>query len=230
MKQLTKFIITTMLLASALNAKAVILTLQPVTQTVKVGDKLNLDVLFDTEGRTTVGGVFSVNFDNNAFDFSSVNFDSSLPDDPFFRVFPTPPVSGNAFNLGFGNFPGIQGSGKVASLEFQAKKAGNYDFILNDPLTGHDPFSEGASYVNAQAQVDEVTTPTPPTPVPPTPTPTPPKPVPPTPVPPTPTPTPPTPVPPTPTPPSQVPLPATAWLLLSGIASFGLIARRKRSI
>jgi len=164
-----------------------------------VGDNLSLDVLFDTEGKTTVGGVFSVNFDSNAFDFSSINFDNSLKDDPFFRVFPEAPVNNNSFNLGFGTFDGLSGSGKAASIVFQAKQAGNFDFTLDDPLTGHDPFSEGASYVNAQAQVDDLTV------------------------------TPPTVNPPTVTPPSSVPLPAATWLLLSGIASLGLIIRRKRS-
>ena len=186
MKQRTKFVVATILLTSALNAKAVILSLAPTLQTVKVGDNLSLDVLFDTEGKTTVGGVFSVNFDSNAFDFSSINFDNSLKDDPFFRVFPEAPVSNNSFNLGFGTFDGLTGSGKAASIVFQAKQTGNFGFTLDNPLTGHDPFSEGASYVNAQAQVDDLTTP-------------------------------------------AVPLPTAAWLLLSGIASLGMITRRKRS-
>ena len=253
MKQLTKSAVATLLLASTISAEAVILSLAPTTQTVKVGDKLSLDILFDTEGKTTVGGAFSVNFDNNAFDFSSFNFDSSLPDDPFFRVFPSASFKGKAFNLGFGNFAGIEGTGKVGSIEFQTKKTGNFDFILDNPLLGHDPFSEGASYVNAKTQVDDLTvTPEPttpePTPVAPTtPEPTTPEPTPvapttpePTPVAPT-TPEPttpePTPVAPTtpeptpvvPTTPEPVPLPAAVWLFLSGITSLGLISRRKRS-
>jgi hypothetical protein len=203
MKHLTKSAVAALLLASTINAEAVILSLAPTTQTVKVGDKLSLDILFDTEGKSTVGGAFSVNFDNNAFDFSSFNFDSSLPDDPFFRVSPSASFNGKAFNLGFGNFAGIQGTGKVGSIEFQTKKTGNFDFILDNPLLGHDPFSEGASYVNAKTQVDDLTV------TPPAPEPTPPA--------------------PEPTPPNPVPLPAAAWLFLSGITSLGLISRRKRS-
>ncbi len=153
MKNLAKFVVISLLLFSAINAEAVIISLVPSSQNVLVGDQFSLDVLYDTEGLETLGGAFAINFDDTAFDFVSVEFDSNLPDDPFFRVFPTAPVNSNSFNLGFGNFAGIMGSGTAATLLFQSSQEGNFDFTLTDPLPGHDSFLEGASYVNAQVQV-----------------------------------------------------------------------------
>ncbi len=155
MKQLVKPIVTTLLLASVFNAKAVSISLTPTSPSVRVGENVSLDVMYDTEGDSTVGGSFSVNFDNSAFDFDSFSFDSALPDDPFFRVSPSA-VNNNSFNLGFGNFPGIENSGRVGTLLFQSRQEGNFDFTLAAPLVGHDSFNEGVSYIDARVQVAPV--------------------------------------------------------------------------
>jgi hypothetical protein len=156
MKQVTKYIITSLLLIVAVNAKAVVVSVSPSIQTISVNEQILLDVFYDTEGISTIGGVFSVNFDNNAFDFIGVEFDSNLSDDSAFRVFPTEAVNGNAFNLGFASFSGFDGAGKVATLTFLAQQEGLFDFILDNPLPGHDAFPEGASYIDAQVQVNAV--------------------------------------------------------------------------
>jgi len=156
MKTFTKFIITSLFLVLTVNAKAVVVSLSPSIQSASVNNQVLLDVFYDTDGLNTVGGAFSVNFDNQAFSFLTVEFDSSLPDDPFFRVFPTEAVNSSTFNLGFGDFAGIEGSGKVATLTFLAEQEGIFDFFLDTPLVGHDSFTEETSYINAQVQVNPV--------------------------------------------------------------------------
>ncbi len=157
MKKSAKIFTTSLLLVTALNAKAITLSFDPNATEVQVGDQLSLDILYDLEGEKTVGGAFSVNFDNTAFKFMSVDFSANLPDDPAFRVNPGS-VSSNAFNLGFGNFNGIEGSGTVATVTFKANKDGNFSFDLGAPLAGHDPFQGVTSinYNSAQIQVNAV--------------------------------------------------------------------------
>lgn len=158
MKQLIKFFITTLLLTSTISANAVIISLDPGSQEIQLGDQLSLDVLYDIEGEETAGGAFSVTFDNNAFDFLSANFDSTL--DEALRISPTS-VNSNSFDLGFGNVPTIQGSGKAITLTFQSKQEGLFDFTLgNSIVIGRNPFP-GVSYVNAQAQVENTVVPLP---------------------------------------------------------------------
>ncbi len=156
MKQVTTYIMTALLMIVAVNAKAVVISVSPSIQTVPVNSEVLLDVFYDTEGINTVGGVFSVNFDNNAFDFVNVEFDSNLSDDSAFRVFPTGAVNGNAFNLGFASFSGFDGAAKVGTLTFLAQQEGVFNFFLDNPLPGHDAFPEGASYIGAQVQVNAV--------------------------------------------------------------------------
>jgi len=156
MKQVTKYILTGLLLIAAVNAKAFVVSVSPSIQAVSVNSQVLLDVFYDTEGVETVGGVFSVNFNDNAFNFMTVEFDSSLPDDSSFRVFPTEAVDGGAFNLGFASFSGIEGAGKIATLTFLTEQEGLFDFFLGNPLPGHDSFAEGASYIDAQVQVNAV--------------------------------------------------------------------------
>lgn len=155
MKQLIKFFIATLLLTSVMSANAVIVSLDPGLQEIQVGDQLSLDVLYNTEGAATTGGAFSVTFDNNAFDFLSADFDSTLADDEALRISPNS-VNSNSFDLGFGTFSTIQGSGKAITLTFQAKQEGLFDFTLGDSIARRDPFPEDVSYVNAQAQVNAV--------------------------------------------------------------------------
>lgn len=155
MKQLIKLFTAALLLTSAISANAVIITLDPASQDIQEGDQLSLNVLYDTEGENTSGGAFSVSFDTNAFDFVSVEFDSTLQDDPGFRIFPTS-VNNNAFDLSFGSATGIQGSGNAITIKFQSKQEGLFDFTLGNSTEGRDAFLEGVSYVNAQAQVNAV--------------------------------------------------------------------------
>ncbi len=155
MKQLTKFIIMTLLLVSASYAQAVTVSLSPVSQTIQAGNLLNIDVFYDTQEASTVGGAFSVTFDDTAFGFVSAEFDTNLPDDPFFRESPTS-VTGDSFDLSFGKFPGINGSGRAILLVFEAKQeVGLFNFMLSNSIT-RDPFQEGVSYDNAQVQVNAV--------------------------------------------------------------------------
>ncbi len=164
MKQLVKPIVASLLMASAISAEAIIISLSPLSQSIRVGDQISLDVLYETEGVNTVGGNFSFNFDGTAFNFGSVEFDADLQDDDFFRVFPTAPFTGNAFNLGFGSspdldgsWPGFEGAGRVATLIFKSMREGTFDFTLDAPLQGlDDPFREGASYIGAQVEVAPV--------------------------------------------------------------------------
>lgn len=155
MKQLIKLFTAALLLTSAISAKAVIISLDPGSQEIQEGDQLSLDILYDTEGAATAGGVFSVTFDNNAFDFLTADFDSTLADDEALRISPTSVIS-NSFDLGFGNFSTIQGSGKAITLTFQSKQEGLFDFTLGNSTEGRDAFLESVSYVNAQAQVNAV--------------------------------------------------------------------------
>jgi len=157
MKHLTKSILTSLLLIATVNANATTISITPSNQEVLIGNQVLLNIFYDTEGIETTGGAFSVNFDNNAFKFTGIEFDGSLPDDPLFRVFPVAAnVNGSAFNLGFGSFSGINGTGKVATLTFMTEKEGLFDFFLAAPLPGDDSFAEGASYLNAQVQVNAV--------------------------------------------------------------------------
>ena len=144
MKKSTKIITISFLLATTINAKAITLSIDPDAVEAQVGDQLSLDILYDLEGEKTVGGTFSVNFDNNAFDFKSVKFSANLPDDPAFRVKPDS-VDSNSFNLGFGNFNEIEGKGTAATVTFMAKKEGSFSFDLGAPLAGHDPFQNVTS-------------------------------------------------------------------------------------
>ncbi len=155
MKQSAKIITTSLLLVTAINAKAITLSFDPDSTEVQVGDQLSLDILYDLVGEKTVGGAFSVKFDDNAFDFMSVEFAADLPDDPAFRVKPDA-VDSNAFNLGFGNFNEITGSGIAATVTFKANKEGNFSFDLGAPLAGGDPFQNVSSinYSSAQVQVN----------------------------------------------------------------------------
>jgi hypothetical protein len=160
MKQLLKFFITALLLTSAFSAKAVIVSLDPTSQEVQVGDQLSLDVLYEIQATDDVGGgAFSISFDDSAFDFVSVKFDSALPGK--IRVSPSDPVTRNVFVLGFGDASGLTGSGKAATLLFQAKQEGSFDFNLADPVADqqnftHDSFEGDTNYVNAQVQVNAV--------------------------------------------------------------------------
>ena len=123
MKQPAKIITTSLLLVTAINARAITLSFDPDATEAQVGDQISLDILYDLEGEKTVGGAFSVNFDSTAFKFMSVDFAAGLPDDPAFRVKPDL-VNSNAFNLGFGNFNEIEGSGTAATVTFKANKKG----------------------------------------------------------------------------------------------------------
>ncbi len=156
MKQVTKYIIISLLLIVAVNVKATIVSVSPSTQTIPLNSQVLLDVFYNTENNNTVGGVFSVNFDNNAFDFISVEFDSNLADDAAFRVSPAVTTSKGPFNLGFASFNGFNGTGKIATLTFLTKQEGLFNFNLDAPLPGGDAFPEGASYINAQVQVNPV--------------------------------------------------------------------------
>ncbi len=155
MKQSAKIITTSFLLVTTINAKAITLSFDPDAVDAQVGDQLSLDILYDLEGEKTVGGAFSVNFDNNAFDFKSVEFSANLPDDPAFRVKPDS-VDSNSFNLGFGNLNEIEGKRTAATVTFMAKKEGNFSFDLGAPLAGHDPFQNVTSinYGSAQIQIN----------------------------------------------------------------------------
>ncbi len=151
-----KYITALGLMSWALNSNAVVLSLDPARQNAQTGDEITLDILYDTEGKSTLGGGFSIKFDDTAFDLQKVVFDDNLPDDPDFRIKPDLPQKSDTFNLGFGNFSGIQGSGKAITLFFQALKPGVFDFILGDPLSPVDSFKETVSYKNATVVVQAV--------------------------------------------------------------------------
>ncbi|HHJ38476.1 MAG: hypothetical protein AXA67_12910 [Methylothermaceae bacteria B42] len=152
----TKYITALGLMTWAFNSNAVVLSLDPARQIAQAGDEITLDVLYDTEGKSTVGGGFSIKFDDTAFDLQKVAFDDNLPDDPGFRVSPDLSQKSDTFNLGFGNFSGIQGSGKAITLFFQALKPGEFNFILGKPLPPEDPFKEPVSFNNATVTVQAV--------------------------------------------------------------------------
>ncbi len=160
MKQLVKPIIASLLMASAISAEAVIISLSPLSQNITVGEQISLDVFYDTEGEETVGGAFSINFNNDAFNFVSVTFDSTLPDDPFFRASPDQ-VNSNTFNLGFGNFNYINGAGRAATLLFQSVQEGSFAFTPEAPLPGSDPFQGVTNIRYDGAQVNVTPAPVP---------------------------------------------------------------------
>lgn len=160
MKRVTKIVTVALLLIMPVGSRASItLSLSPLTQTVQKNHELFLDVSYDTGGETTVGGAFSVNFNNMAFDFIGVEFDAGFPAGPF-RVFEDTDINDNVFDLGFGDFSGITGAGKVATLAFFAQHEGFFDFSLDNPIGGHASFFEGVEYVNADVAVNSVPIPT----------------------------------------------------------------------
>lgn len=151
-----------LLLTGSLTAHAVSVSLDPADSSVTVNDTFTLNVLFDTEGTNTVGGAFAVNYDKSAFSFVSATYDVTLDgdptfaDDPLFRVPVEEPESG-AFNLGFGTFSGIEGSGKAAEVVFAATTQGVFEFLLTDPVGPIDqPFQEGATYSGSTVEVSPV--------------------------------------------------------------------------
>lgn len=160
MKRVTKIVTVALLLMVSVSSRASItMSLSPLTQVVQQNHELFLDVSYDTGGETTVGGAFSVNFNNTAFNFIGVEFGAGFPADPF-RVFEDTDINDNVFDLGFGDFSGITGAGKFATLTFFSQQEGLFDFSLDNPVGGHASFFEGVKYVNADVAVNSVPVPT----------------------------------------------------------------------
>ncbi len=125
--------------ARALN----IVSLDPVTQDVSVGETVfvTMQIQFD---EPTLGGGVDLLFDESVLAFVSFEFDPALGDDPAFRITPTAPV-GNQLTLAFGDFAGLAGSRAVGTFGFDAIGLGSANLTMASNALPAGPFISAMS-------------------------------------------------------------------------------------
>ena len=159
--KLAKTIAAAALLIGWAPVNAVTLSLTPTPQEVALGSLVNLDVWYDTQGEDTIGGLVKITFDDSAFVIASDPvLDPTLPGT---GIPPASPVTGNSFELGFAildPFADLEnGSGRIASLQFEATEIGTFAFGVDHPSTGIADAFEDPTYMGAQVQVSAVPVP-----------------------------------------------------------------------
>jgi len=106
------------------------------------GETLQIDLLGDFTGDGTLGGGLDIFYDAAVIEFLGFDFGSAtLALDP--ALSRTPDVLANELEgLGFGNFAGIGGAGRVGTLSFKALAPGSTQLVLavTDDLLKGGPF------------------------------------------------------------------------------------------
>lgn len=101
------------------------LLLSPVNPTVLASDIVDVNLEMDIRGEATLGGGLEVLYDHTMLEFVSFTPDPALADDPAFRDFITPVVSGEGISqngvVSFGSFDGISGARRIGTLTFVPK-------------------------------------------------------------------------------------------------------------
>lgn len=110
--------------AAALNS----IELTPTTQTVTVGDQVNILLSMNFDDVTTGGG-FEVSYDSIGLSFVSFSFDSAYGGFTAIEMAPADGYLANPFEIGFGFFSvappyGVSGENVIGTLVFEALAPG----------------------------------------------------------------------------------------------------------
>lgn len=121
------------------------------------GETLQIDLVGDFTGDGTLGGGLDIFYDAAVIEFLGFDFASAtLSLDPALSRAPDE-LAGELEGLGFGNFAGIAGAGRVGTLSFKALAAGSTQLVLavtdnllkGGPFVSADTFGEQAVDLSA---------------------------------------------------------------------------------
>lgn len=135
-------IITTLALSTNVNAASISFSSNDIS--VALGDTFTVSILADFTDDATLGGGLDVFFDDSVLSFQSWSFDTTtFILDPSFNRSPDL-LSSELEGIAFGNFGGINTSGVLGTLTFEAINSGNSLLsmaVTSDPLKGGDFYS-----------------------------------------------------------------------------------------
>ena len=143
------------------SAQAATISLNPLSQSVTLGEQVSLQLTMDFSSDPTLGGGINVIYDSR-LSYVSFVFNAALGDDPAFRRLPDD-LGGELNGLAFGHFSGLSGPSAVGVLTFDTIAPGAATLNMTDNITPAGGFysavtfgPQAVSYLGASLSVSAV--------------------------------------------------------------------------